>query len=126
MTQNFHLSEIITSLSIDGVVKSPTIDQYKYAIDLYSPINASLYKDAVINIPSKVIVNVPAGHIAQLIPAGKLAKKAGVVCPASLIPHGYTAEITLSFLNTTTDVLDVKINDHVAQLIILPAAGIMY
>lgn len=109
---------------LNTTIKVPTFDSLGYSLDLYSPDNYLIKKDCIVNIPSGISLNIPEGYVGMLLPSGKLALNYNVTCPAGFIPYGYTKEITLSLHQPSIDVLHIDRNQHLAQIIFIPALNI--
>jgi dUTPase len=110
--------------NIRSGVKYPTVDSRGYSIDLYSPSDYRIKKDAIINIDSGVSFNIPENHVGMLYPTASLALNLGFNTLAALIPHGYTDSITISLSQHSVEELYLSKNQHIAQLIIVPALKI--
>ncbi len=109
---------------INTTITKPTIDALGYSLDLYSPDNYLIKKDAIVNIPSGISLNIPEGYIAMLLPSGKLAFNYSCSCPATFIPSGYKKEITISLIQPSMEELYIDKHQKIAQVIFLPALNL--
>lgn len=109
---------------LNNAIKKPALDALGYSLDLFSPDNYLIKKNAIVNIPSGISLNIPEGYVAMLIPSGNLAFNYSCSCPATFIPSGYKNEITISLVQPSMEELHLDKNQKIAQIIFLPALNL--
>ncbi len=105
-------------------VKQPTVDARSYSIDLYSPDNYVVKRDAIVTVNSGISLNIPEGFMALLLPPAKLALNSGFHVLASSIPCTYTNEILISLSQHSVDSLVIEKNQHIVQIVFFPVLKI--
>lgn len=70
-------------------------------------------------------VDIPAGYCIQVNPRSGKASNHGLVVGARIIDSPYRGELKINLINLGKDPYEVSCHDPVAQLLILPCAGVM-
>lgn len=70
-------------------------------------------------------VDIPAGYCIQVNPRSGKASNHGLVVGARIIDSPYRGELKINLINLGKDPYEVSCHDPVAQLVILPCAGVM-
>lgn len=115
------LNNILIPISTESEIQLPSLDKMGYTIDFYSPIAFNLKRNSNVVIPSGFKLNLPDGFVAIIHPSKKLAFQTSMSCPANLIPSSYKDEFSISLTQTGQEDYFVHKNDHLIQMLILPA-----
>ena len=65
-----------------------------------------------------IAISIPSGMVGLIWPRSKLAAKKGVAVLAGVVDSDYRGEVMISLLNTSSDVLELRQGDKVAQILI--------
>lgn len=70
-------------------------------------------------------VAIPAGYCIQVNPRSGKASKNGLIVGARIIDSPYRGELKINIINLSDEPYEVSRHDPIAQLLILPCAGVM-
>lgn len=96
-------------------------------LDLYACEDAGLAPGARASVATGIALAVPDGHAGLVLPRSGLAARHGIalVNAPGLIDAGYRGEIKVLLLNTDrTETYGIAAGDRIAQLLVVPFAGI--
>lgn len=88
--------------------------------DLHAPERVDLPPNASYTIGSGLGIQIPKGFVGILHARSKMAMKTNIRIGGQIINHDFTGELQISLHNDGKDLIEIKPNDRVAQLIIVP------
>lgn len=71
-----------------------------------------------------IAMAIPRGMVGLIWPRSKLAAKKGIDVLAGVIDADYRGEVMISLLNTSSETVELRKGDKVAQMIIQPFVGL--
>lgn len=89
-------------------------------IDFHSPTRKDLKPGDSCKIDSGIQVQIPEGFVGKIYPRSKMALKKDIKISAQIIHANDESEIILNLHNTGKDLVEICVNDKIAQLIVSP------
>jgi len=87
--------------------------------DVFSPRNEVIHPRQICKIPLGFGLRIPDGYAGYIFPRSGLSAK-GIVCELPPIDSGYTGEVHAIVSNVSDEAYEIKENDKIGQLIIMP------
>ena len=87
--------------------------------DVFSPKNEVIHPRQICKIPLGFGLKIPDGYAGSIFPRSGLSAK-GIVCELPPIDSGYTGEVHAIVSNVSGEAYEIKENDKIGQLIIMP------
>ncbi len=99
--------------------KLPTYaHSFDAGMDLYSVEDFSVKSGEIIAVPTGIAMEIPKGYVGLIWDKSGLALKSGVKTMGGVVDSGYRGEIKVILTNLSSDALEIKKGQKIAQMLI--------
>lgn len=105
-----------------GGCKPTYTNEYAAGLDLRSNTEIVIHKGQIVDIESRLAVEIPSGHFGMIVARSGLSYKRQIklINDVGIIDEDYRGDIGIRLINEGKDSYRIKEGDRVAQMIIIP------